>query len=96
LRGVAYCPSLFARFVLLSVTTLVTGDKCVSVVDDGGGGRARQRGRSTDCQHRQGGLAFQTRLVPSRHNAWPALHETRPYLPMIHSELLYFLLTYFS
>jgi hypothetical protein len=35
--------------------------KCVSVTDGGGGGRARQWGGSTDCQHRQGGMALQTR-----------------------------------
>lgn len=38
--------------------------KCVSVTDGGGGGRARQWGGSTDCQHRQGGMALQTRRVP--------------------------------
>jgi hypothetical protein len=36
-------------------------DTYVSIADDGGGGRARQRGGSSDCQHREGGLALQTR-----------------------------------
>jgi hypothetical protein len=62
-------------FHCLSVTALVVVDKYVSVVDDGGGGRARQWGGSTDCQHRQGGLALQTRLVSSRHIAcWPVVY----------------------